>query len=100
MAIVKEEIFGPVLSVQRFDTEEEAVALANGTEYGLSATVWTTDLGRGRRLAHQIRSGTVAVRTSRAEDGSGWLSAGMLSYEPMKASGFGSERALRGLEAH
>jgi acyl-CoA reductase-like NAD-dependent aldehyde dehydrogenase len=100
MSIVNEEIFGPVLCVQRFTTDEEALHLANGTEYGLSATVWTTDLGRGRRLAHRLRSGTVAVRTSRAEDGTGWFAATALSYEPQKASGFGSERALRGLEAH
>jgi acyl-CoA reductase-like NAD-dependent aldehyde dehydrogenase len=98
MSIVREEIFGPVLCIQRFSTEEEAIALANGTEYGLSATVWTRDLGRGRRLAHAIRAGYVTVRTSGPEDTPADWSA--LSYEPQKASGFGSEHGLRGLESY
>jgi acyl-CoA reductase-like NAD-dependent aldehyde dehydrogenase len=98
MSIVRQEIFGPVLCIQRFRTEEEAVALANGTEYGLSATVWTRDLGRGRRLAHAIRAGHVTVRTSGPEDTpADWIA---LSYEPQKASGFGSEHGLRGLQSY
>jgi acyl-CoA reductase-like NAD-dependent aldehyde dehydrogenase len=97
MSIVREEIFGPVLCVQSFKTEEEAIALANGTDYGLTATVWTRDMGRGKRLAHAIRAGYVSIRTSGKE---GPEPAWSLSYEPQKASGFGSEMALRGLESY
>jgi acyl-CoA reductase-like NAD-dependent aldehyde dehydrogenase len=97
MSIAREEIFGPVLCVQPFRTEEEAIALANGTEYGLAATVWTRDLGRGRRMARAIRAGIVSVRTSGTE---GPASGCILSCEPQKASGFGSELGLRGLQSY
>lgn len=97
MAIVREEIFGPVLCVQSFRTEEEAIALANGTDYGLGATVWTKDLGRGGRMAHRIRAGVVFVRTSGAEATGSGID---LSLEPQKASGFGAERGLGGLRSY
>jgi len=97
MSIAREEIFGPVLCVQQFKTESEAIALANGTEYGLEATVWTRDMGRARRLAHAIRAGEIAIRTSGAE---GPASGCLLSYEPRKASGFGSELGIGGLESY
>jgi len=97
MAIVREEIFGPVLCVQPFATEDEAVALANGTQYGLVATVWTRDLGRGKRLANAIRAGAVSVRTGGPEEPDPGV---VLSSEPQKASGFGSEEGLRGLQSY
>jgi aldehyde dehydrogenase (NAD+)/phenylacetaldehyde dehydrogenase len=59
MAIASEEIFGPVLSVLRFDDEAEVVARANSSEYGLAAGVWTSDLKRGHRVAHSLEAGTV-----------------------------------------
>jgi betaine-aldehyde dehydrogenase len=61
MTIAQEEIFGPVLSVIRIHSDEEAIAIANDTEYGLSAGVWTTDTDRGIDIARKIESGTVWV---------------------------------------
>jgi acyl-CoA reductase-like NAD-dependent aldehyde dehydrogenase len=65
MRIAQEEIFGPVLSVLTFETEEEAVALANGVEYGLSASIWTSDVGRMLRVADALRAGTIWGNTAR-----------------------------------
>jgi aldehyde dehydrogenase (NAD+) len=58
-----EEIFGPVLTVARFSREEEAAALANGTDYSLAAAVWTRDLDRALRMTEALRAGTVWVNT-------------------------------------
>jgi aminomuconate-semialdehyde/2-hydroxymuconate-6-semialdehyde dehydrogenase len=56
-----EEIFGPVISIMPFDTEEEVLVLANATEYGLAATVWTNNLPRAHRVANALESGIVWV---------------------------------------
>ena len=61
MRIVREETFGPLLTVEKFQTEAEAIALANGTEYGLAGAVWTTDAARGERVARALRAGTVWI---------------------------------------
>ena len=63
MAIAKEEIFGPVLSVLAFDTAEEAIEMANDTNYGLSASVWTSDFNTALSASRRIRAGTVWVNT-------------------------------------
>jgi acyl-CoA reductase-like NAD-dependent aldehyde dehydrogenase len=97
MSIVREEIFGPVLCVQSFDSEPRALTLANGTDYGLAATVWTQDIGRGNRLSRAIRAGNVSIRTSGVE---GPDSGCILGHEPQRASGFGSEHGLRGLQSY
>lgn len=57
----QEEIFGPVVTISPFDTEEEALALANGTGYGLAATVWTQDISKAHRVAEQLESGVVWI---------------------------------------
>jgi betaine-aldehyde dehydrogenase len=61
MRIVQEEVFGPVVTVERFRTEEEAVALANDTRYGLAGGVWSSDAGRAQRVAQRLRHGTVWI---------------------------------------
>ena len=61
MTIVREEVFGPVLTVELFDDEDEVVALANDTPYGLAGAVWTQDAGRGERVAARLRLGTVWI---------------------------------------
>lgn len=60
---IQEEIFGPVVTVLPFDTEEEVIQQANDTHYGLSATIWTTNLKRGHRIAHQLEAGIIWVNT-------------------------------------
>jgi acyl-CoA reductase-like NAD-dependent aldehyde dehydrogenase len=66
MRVVREEVFGPVLAVTEFDTEDEAVALANDTEYGLAGSVWTLNIQRAHRVAQRMRAGTVWVNSYRA----------------------------------
>ena len=97
MSIVRDEIFGPVLCVQEFKTEEEAISLANSTTYGLGATVWTRDIGRGNRLARAIKVGSVIVQTSGP---TGEFSGCMLGFEPRKSTGFGTEIGLQGLQSY
>ena len=61
MTIVQEEVFGPVLTMQIFDTEAEAVALANDSEYGLAASIWTRDVDRPLRVARELDAGTIWI---------------------------------------
>jgi aldehyde dehydrogenase (NAD+) len=63
MTIAREEIFGPVVSVLRFSDEEEAISLANGTNYSLAAAVWTNDIHRGHRVSQRLDAGTVWINT-------------------------------------
>lgn len=84
MPIVQEEVFGPVVAVIPFDDEAEALHLANDTEFGLAAGIWTQNLGRAHRLARDVRSGILWVNTYRA------VSA-MAPIGGFGASGYGRE---------
>ena len=87
----QEEIFGPVVTLQAFDTEEESLALANDTMYGLAATLWTSDLKRAHRVAAKIDSGIVWVNT--------WLLRDLRTpFGGVKASGLGREGGVEALE--
>jgi aldehyde dehydrogenase (NAD+) len=87
MELAQEEIFGPVLSMIPFDTEEEAVAIANDTKYGLASGVWTTNLSRAMRMIGAIHAGTVWVNTYR-------VAQPMAPFGGYKNSGHGKERGL------
>ena len=87
MRIAQEEVFGPVLAVIPFDSDEEAVALANGTLYGLAAGVWTADMARSLKLAHSLEAGTVWINTYR-------VTSPLSPFGGYKRSGFGRESGL------
>lgn len=91
MRIAQEEIFGPVVSMIPFDTEDEALAIANGVQYGLTAGMWTRDLGRAHRVSAQIRAGTVWVNTYR-------IIHPAVPYGGFKISGIGRENGPEAIE--
>ncbi|MEX1147994.1 MAG: aldehyde dehydrogenase family protein, partial [Sphingomonadales bacterium] len=88
MAVVREEVFGPVLTVQTFDTLDEAVMLANDTIYGLAATAWSRDHGVLHGLMRRLDAGKVTLRSSATPT---MKAAFSLGSEPFKQSGFGVE---------
>lgn len=92
-AFVQEEIFGPILTIQPFDTEEEAVRLANGTPYGLSAGLQTADVTRAHRVAGALRAGIVWVN--------GWsLLDPAMPFGGVKQSGYGRENGPEALDGY
>ncbi|TKD08941.1 aldehyde dehydrogenase family protein [Polyangium fumosum] len=93
MRIAREEIFGPVLSVLPFDTEEEAIALANDSEYGLAAAVWTKNLTRAHRVIRELRAGITWVNTYHP-------TFNEMPWGGYKQSGTGRELGLYGIEAY
>jgi acyl-CoA reductase-like NAD-dependent aldehyde dehydrogenase len=90
MAVAQEELFGPVLSVIRFSEDDEALAIANDTPFGLAAGVWTRDLSRAHRMAQRLEAGTVWVNTYRS------LSFAS-PFGGTKLSGYGRELGREGL---
>jgi acyl-CoA reductase-like NAD-dependent aldehyde dehydrogenase len=91
--IVKEEIFGPVLVAQPYDTLEEVAERANAGEYGLAAGVWTRDVSNAHKMAALLRAGSVYVNTWSAGDASA-------PFGGFKASGLGREHGMEGLSAY
>ncbi|HET6949274.1 MAG TPA: aldehyde dehydrogenase family protein [Acidimicrobiales bacterium] len=92
MSVVQQEIFGPVVVVVPFDDEDEGVALANGTDFGLNDYVFTGDTARGLRVARQLRSGTVAINTAQQSPEA--------AFGGFKLSGVGRDRGSFALHAY
>ncbi len=93
MRIAQEEVFGPVLSIIPFDTEEEAIRIANGTVYGLAAGVWTTSIRRALIMAERLEAGTVWVNTYRAV-------SYMSPFGGYKRSGIGRESGAEAIREY
>lgn len=93
MKVVKEEIFGPVLVAQSFKTDEEALALANDTEYGLAGAVWTQDISKAHTMARKIKAGILGINTVMGAD---WD----VPLGGYKQSGIGRENGREGLELY
>ena len=91
--IYKEEIFGPVLAVIAFKTEEEAIELANNTEYGLAASIWTSNMAKANRIVRKIKAGRFWINSKQ-------VNFPELPVGGMGTSGIGREAGLQGILAY
>ncbi|HUB03705.1 MAG TPA: aldehyde dehydrogenase, partial [Solirubrobacteraceae bacterium] len=91
--IVQEEVFGPVLAIQQADDADHAIALANGTGYGLAAAVWSSNITTAHRVARRLRAGTVWINTFD-------ISSLATPFGGVKDSGHGRDRSLHALDAY
>ncbi|BBZ24485.1 aldehyde dehydrogenase family protein [Mycolicibacter hiberniae] len=91
--LFQEEIFGPVVTILPFDDDDEAIALANNSSYGLAATAWTSNLGRAHRLAKRLKAGTVGLNCQMQFDHS-------MPFGGYKQSGWGYESGKAGIETY
>ncbi|HSG50847.1 MAG TPA: aldehyde dehydrogenase family protein, partial [Rheinheimera sp.] len=91
MAISQQEIFGPVAALQRFSTEQEAITLANSTEYGLAAYFYSRDIGRVFRVSQALQFGMVGINE-------GIISNAAAPFGGVKQSGYGREGSKYGLD--
>jgi acyl-CoA reductase-like NAD-dependent aldehyde dehydrogenase len=91
--ISQEEVFGPVVTLTRFADEAEAVTFANDVRYGLAATVWTGDGGRGHRVAQRIRSGAIGINTP-------FIAFPGVPFGGFKDSGYGREQSIEALDLY
>jgi gamma-glutamyl-gamma-aminobutyraldehyde dehydrogenase len=92
-SLARDEVFGPVLAVMPFDSEEEAVRLANDSIYGLAASLWSDDLHRAHRVARKLNAGTVSVNTVDALDPA-------IPFGGGKQSGFGRDLSLHSFDKY
>jgi acyl-CoA reductase-like NAD-dependent aldehyde dehydrogenase len=92
--VEQEEIFGPVLTVTTFETEEEAIAIANGTPYGLVTGIWTRDLHRALKVAAEVKAGQIRINGYSAEG------SAHLPFGGFKRSGFGREQGMEAIAAY
>ena len=91
MKIAQDEIFGPILSVITFESEEETVQIANSVEYGLAASVWTNNINRAYRISRALDSGIVWINTNMADSPAA-------PAEGFKQSGFGKKGGMESLK--
>jgi aldehyde dehydrogenase (NAD+) len=92
MTIAREEIFGPVISVIAYDDVDEAIKIANDSDYGLAGSVWTSDVAKGVEVAKQVRTGTMGIN---------WYAIDPSSpFGGYKKSGIGRENGKEGLESY
>jgi acyl-CoA reductase-like NAD-dependent aldehyde dehydrogenase len=92
MTIAREEIFGPVIALLPYTDEDEAVAIANDTDYGLAGSIWTTDVAHALELSTRIQTGTMAINTFGCQP--------CTPFGGVKLSGIGREGGPEGLRAY